>query len=236
VNTIAKTEQLKKAIKLWLDKNDLYHETHFYSISEWRERKEDYHNESEFVIVSEGGLWQVLNYGTVEDAYEFEDLVTSMGFFYEMGHHWNFGFYKDETEVSPKKHISYSEKLKDSRWIAKRNYVRERADYKCEDCGSNTNLEVHHCFYQYGREPWEYSFDSLRCLCRKCHIERGEIEKVLRAKFAELKLKHLKSIKSLLSNGVLHYQKDSIFEMIESIDKGSKILDKNYMAMKNKST
>lgn len=47
--------------------------------------------------------------------------------------------------------------------------VKARANYKCELCGSNKNLNAHHII------NWEYSIsgrydlDNGQCLCEKCH-------------------------------------------------------------------
>lgn len=72
---------------------------------------------------------------------------------------------------------SYSEKLRDPRWQKKRLEILERAGWKCEDCAvESKELQVHHCIYAKGREPWEYSGNSLMSLCDKCHKQRAEYE------------------------------------------------------------
>ena len=108
-----------ESIKLYLRKNDLDCDTHFFRISEWKERGEEFLVDSEFVITSEGGLYSILNYG---DSDEFYDLVQSFGYYMEMGHSWSYGFYFDENfdgAISPNE-LTYSEKLRDLRWIEKR--------------------------------------------------------------------------------------------------------------------
>lgn len=52
--------------------------------------------------------------------------------------------------------IQYKDKLKDSRWLAKRQAILARDSFRCVICGSNNGLNVHHSAYIYGREPWEY--------------------------------------------------------------------------------
>jgi hypothetical protein len=65
---------------------------------------------------------------------------------------------------------SYWEKLRDPRWQQKRLKVMEAAEFTCEDCGAeDKTLTVHHSFYEYGLEPWEYPDESLHCLCEECH-------------------------------------------------------------------
>jgi hypothetical protein len=73
----------------------------------------------------------------------------------------------------------YQEKLKDSRWKTLRREVVAHAGGKCEQCGDNRRLQVHHEYYLRGREPWEYDPSLLTCLCDRCHRERqGRLEAV----------------------------------------------------------
>ena len=64
----------------------------------------------------------------------------------------------------------YWQKLQDPRWQRKRLEILNRAEFCCESCGdSESQLQVHHGYYEKGREPWEYEDDTLWCLCDKCH-------------------------------------------------------------------
>ncbi len=66
--------------------------------------------------------------------------------------------------------MSYLEKLRDPRWQKKRLKVFEKADWKCELCGSaNKELQVHHKKYIKNCEPWEYEMKYLISLCKNCH-------------------------------------------------------------------
>ena len=231
-----KRDKLIETLKLWLEKNDIMGETHFYTIEEWLEREEEYHNESEFVITTEGGLFYILNFGDQKQHLEFEDIVLSFGFFYELGNAWNIGFYYDENleiiDDSKESIKTYSDKLQDLRWQDKRNLVKSNAEYRCQDCGASTNLEVHHCYYQYGREPWEYPLDSLRCLCRNCHEKRGKLETVIRAKFADLRFDELEIFKKLISKSILAYNRVAFFEFLNSIGNVDGDMDEKYDKMK----
>lgn len=79
---------------------------------------------------------------------------------------------------------TYSELLKDPRWIARRFEVIERANWCCEECGENLifseeSINVHHRHYRAGAKPWEYENADLMCLCRKCHeLYTDELERV----------------------------------------------------------
>lgn len=77
--------------------------------------------------------------------------------------------------------MTYSEKLKDPRWVAFRNdFVSRRlrdmgeGDKYCPECGEDSGLNprwhVHHRRYFTGREPWDYDDDEdLRLICGPCH-------------------------------------------------------------------
>lgn len=72
---------------------------------------------------------------------------------------------------------AYAEKLRDPRWQKKRLQILESAEWKCEDCSAEgSTLEVHHCLYIKGREPWDYSPSLLMALCKTCHGKRQAIE------------------------------------------------------------
>ena len=74
----------------------------------------------------------------------------------------------------------YSRKLNDPRWKQKRLEIIERAGGKCEGCGRRGPLEVHHCAYLPGREPWDYDADLLMAMCRGCHEDRQKVEDMAR--------------------------------------------------------
>jgi hypothetical protein len=75
---------------------------------------------------------------------------------------------------------TYSEKLKDPRWQKKRLEILSRDEWTCTSCGgSKTTLHVHHKYYTYGNEPWEYDNDVLITLCEHCHKAEESFKEVL---------------------------------------------------------
>lgn len=67
--------------------------------------------------------------------------------------------------------INYDEYIKSKKWQRKRRLALQRADFRCERCGSAINLQVHHITYDHlGNE----SFYDLIVLCNKCHGEIHE--------------------------------------------------------------
>ena len=65
---------------------------------------------------------------------------------------------------------SFWEAYKHPLWQKKSAEIRERAGYRCENCGGeDKTLHTHHGCYLRNRKPWEYSNETLHCLCEECH-------------------------------------------------------------------
>lgn len=88
--------------------------------------------------------------------------------------------------------MTYSEKLKDERWIRKRDKILMRDAFECQDfeCTKQTKeLHVHHVDYLPGHEPWEYPDDMLITLCAICHKREQGRRKAEKALISTLKMK-----------------------------------------------
>jgi 5-methylcytosine-specific restriction endonuclease McrA len=70
--------------------------------------------------------------------------------------------------------MTWKEMLDDVRWDKKRNLIKEAANWRCEDCGTDQRgiLQVHHTVYLPRRAPWDYDITTLMCLCKDCHPRR----------------------------------------------------------------
>lgn len=83
--------------------------------------------------------------------------------------------------------MTYAEKLKDPRWQKRRLSVLEAAKWACEDCrAKDKELQVHHCVYIKGLEPWEYDISLLMCLCSYCHKHRQDLEDAFRVSIGRI--------------------------------------------------
>ncbi|MBW4618199.1 MAG: hypothetical protein KME17_02280 [Cyanosarcina radialis HA8281-LM2] len=211
-------ERLKVALEEWLIRNGLDTDTRFYTISEWKARQEEYLNDAELVLVFESNLYIMLNYGG--DIEEFEDYIESFGYYYEQGHPWNMGFYPiPDYDYSPVIG-SYSQKLRDERWKRKAKLVKEKAGWKCQDCGNSANLETHHCYYtsiSSGHEPWEYPLSALRCLCHECHEARAKSESRMRAYLARLTTAQIDSLMRGLDRAFYWFEADAVIELLSGL-------------------
>lgn len=48
----------------------------------------------------------------------------------------------------------------------------QRDDFQCTCCGDReTEIHVHHSYYEFGKEVWEYPIESLFTLCSNCHYQ-----------------------------------------------------------------
>jgi 5-methylcytosine-specific restriction endonuclease McrA len=71
--------------------------------------------------------------------------------------------------------MAYIEKLLNEKWRIKREEILSRDNRMCKNCGSISNLEVHHRQYHINtktglkRDPWDYENIYLVTLCNTCH-------------------------------------------------------------------
>ena len=82
---------------------------------------------------------------------------------------------KETRKEKSEKYVSYSEQLKDKRWLAFRKFIFAVRGKKCELCGSTKILQVHHPKYKYGKKAWEYNCNEVVVLCKKCHEREHNI-------------------------------------------------------------
>jgi hypothetical protein len=81
---------------------------------------------------------------------------------------------------------SYAKKYADPRWRAKRTEILERDDHHCQGCmASDVTLHVHHRYYRWGNDPWDYPNDALVTLCEDCHEGETEVRSDARAALIE---------------------------------------------------
>ena len=69
---------------------------------------------------------------------------------------------------------TYEDLLLTPEWKSKRCYILKRDNYKCQWCGKQEQLQVHHKYYsKYPNnvkvQPWNYPNDALITLCNECH-------------------------------------------------------------------
>lgn len=118
----------------------------------------------------------------------------------------------DIKEININKPISnrYSDKLKDPRWQRKRLKIMERDEFMCQSCYDSENtLYVHHKFYIYGKEPWEYPDELLVTLCDACHKTEEDSKNIIKD-----------FVKELLLFGYLASELKEMLKLIKSLPAG----------------
>lgn len=66
----------------------------------------------------------------------------------------------------PTRHKQYFELLKSPKWQRKRLEIMDRDDFACVRCDEReSELQVHHAYYEANRDPWDYPDESLSTLC-----------------------------------------------------------------------
>jgi hypothetical protein len=66
--------------------------------------------------------------------------------------------------------MEYSKKLQNPNWQRKRLEILQRDNFKCILCNSdNKELHVHHRWYQFGKNIWDYPDNCFETLCFECH-------------------------------------------------------------------
>lgn len=212
-------ERMKNAITEWAIKDGLLDDAQFYSQQEWNERGEEMHDDALLVLtIDSSGLYHLLNFGC--DTEEFDDLVESFGFTYEMGYQWSIGFYPIEDYNYERKTGTYTQKLRDERWKRKSETVKKRANYCCQDCNAKAPLDAHHCYYtsmKDGFEPWEYPLSALRALCRDCHLKRPIQEIRIRALLAQLTQSQLSGLIDGLGNAFNRFETESFLAFMNEV-------------------
>jgi hypothetical protein len=151
---------------------------------------------------------------------ELSDLAYGLGYWYEFGHHWNIAFIPfDDWPATPPENATYAEKLKDARWQEKRKRIYARCEGECEECGAAMPLQVHHCYYRYGRQPWQYPDGALLALCEQCHKSRADIELAWRLFLPALKCDELAILKELLGQLLYWHSRSSVFDFLTTLAK-----------------
>ena len=66
--------------------------------------------------------------------------------------------------------MSYAKKLQNPLWQKKRLEILQRDEFMCLHCGCHDKeLHVHHRWYQFGKDIWDYPDTCFETLCFECH-------------------------------------------------------------------
>jgi hypothetical protein len=71
----------------------------------------------------------------------------------------------------------YKAQLAHPLWKKRRLEIIKKSDNKCNRCGNEEHLQVHHKKYDRSKLAWEYEDDLLECVCGGCHMKEHNIDK-----------------------------------------------------------
>lgn len=89
------------------------------------------------------------------------DAVERCGYTYRIN-----DYTKPRKPAKKKEYPNYQAYLNSDAWKEIRNKRVKMDGYKCQVCGSSSNLEVHHLTYEH---KYHENMDDLITLCDKCH-------------------------------------------------------------------
>lgn len=119
---------------------------------------------------------------------------------------------------SKPKYRSYYEKLRDPKWLAKRDSILADRGERCEMCGKQEKLEVHHGYYRPGGiDPWNYESHTLWCLCRGCHNDVQAKLTAIHKRIGEIHPKDLPALAGKLSDVAFEVQYGMTPQEVEEI-------------------
>ena len=82
---------------------------------------------------------------------------------------------------------TYAEKYRHPNWQRKRLEIMNRENFTCEACGATDKpLQVHHGYYERGKDPWDYQDETLHCFCVDCHLKADELKRLVHKRIATL--------------------------------------------------
>lgn len=126
--------------------------------------------------------------------------------------------------------MSYSLKLQDPRWQRKRLEILQRDNFQCKGCNSTDKaLHVHHNYYEYGIEPWDYNDDCYDTLCYECHYDTSIMSKEIKNVLKFARFRRLAELRNLIVMSE-HLDNDDLIEVrklivTKLINKGIEIED-----------
>ena len=94
-------------------------------------------------------------------------------------------------------------------------------------------MEVHHCCYVRGWQPWEYPDYLLKCVCRACHEQRAVIEMRMNGFLASLTMKQMEILRNSLANHAFYwYEKDDVLEFLSHVRGRQEEMDAAYAKLR----
>jgi|ERR1017187_6494803 5-methylcytosine-specific restriction endonuclease McrA len=79
--------------------------------------------------------------------------------------------------------MNYKDQIKNPLWQKKRLEILNRDSFTCQYCGdTEEQLQVHHTYYSFNKNIWEYENESLITLCSNCHGEISDLKRIIKSR------------------------------------------------------
>lgn len=103
------------------------------------------------------------------------------------------------TKLRTERQDIYLEMLRSPKWQKKRLEILQKHDFKCDECGErDRELQVHHCWYEKGKMPWDYPDECFKVQCDTHHKMWHEEKHLLDVSVAKLSLRHMMNLMEMV--------------------------------------
>jgi hypothetical protein len=116
---------------------------------------------------------------------------------------------------------TYFEQLKTPAWQKKRLEVLQRDGFQCQNCGDKeSELNVHHIFYDPELKAWEYPDQAYMTLCKNCHEKWHETKRLIDQLFCKMNIERMSKIFAIIFYVGMRDDKtiDIFYKMIAGYD------------------
>lgn len=171
--------KLLSSVSEWIVEEKISHHIDKYTRDEWQLLDEIYHQDSSAVIsIGTSNLYALL--GNSSKFIIFDDLMRSLGFYYQFGKPGHIGFnhlynFVYEDSLLPNESLHQHKK-----WLLKKSLLLNHARYRCQYCHSFDSLSVYNCNSHARNAPWEYPLSNYKVLCPECLRLLISIETIFR--------------------------------------------------------
>jgi hypothetical protein len=105
----------------------------------------------------------------------------------------------------------------DERWLQKRQHLLNSRGQRCELCGCTGNLTIHHGYYRFKTDPWDYDDASLWVLCWPCHEKTQMLTTTMHVAIGHTHPRELTQLKSKITDAAFEVQFGISSEEAEAI-------------------
>lgn len=188
----------------------------FYDPISWRKICSIYHRDALLVLdVGSNNLYDLLS--DTKQLIIFDDLIRSLGFYYQLGRPGCIGFHALENFNYADAMLAHNLLYSHEKWHRKKKLILTTSRHRCQYCFNYSHLSVYNGSLKNGHAPWEYPLDYFRVLCDECLTLHVRVETIFRAFIPDLESGELRKILDRLHPSFDWYHPDNIGEYVDTI-------------------